>query len=446
MLLFIVYLLTKRPFKPRHTDALSKAEEEELLREWRPIPLAPKLTPMMIRNSKNNITITEASNATHVTVNGQENVLNLARSNYLGFIGNSEIQADAEKTIRKYGVGACGPRGFYGTIDVHLDLEKRLGEFLKYPCPAILYSSGYATVSTTIPSFSKIGDIIIADKCISQPIQVGLALSRSRLHYFNHNDIKDLTRVLEQTQTHGEKGKITRKFVVLEGIYYNTGDLCILPQIMALKDKYKFRIIIDESHSIGVLGKTGRGITEHFGINQNDIEITTASLANSFSSGGGFCVGDEKVVTHQRLNCVGYVFSASLPPFLATSATKAIDLLERDPALLTKLSNNIEFIFKQLQDINGLQLFGSPLSPVLHLRVQATHSTGNRDQDEDLLEQIVVESLNKGLLITRAKYVDTEKFLPEPSIRLCVNAALTQDHMRFAASTIKEVASKVFTK
>eukprot|EP01133_Synstelium_polycarpum_P015374 gene15374-18236_t len=440
MLLFIVFLLTKRPFRPtRQNDALSKNEEDELIKEWKPIPLAPQMTRMQLRN-QSNLVITHSTD-TRVTVNGQENVINLARSNYLGLVADKKVNEIAEETIRKYGVGSCGPRGFYGSIDVHLQLEKRIAKFMNMQ-EAILYSSGYATVSSAIPSFAKMGDIIIADKAISQPLQVGITLSRSRVHYFKHNDIADLTRILDQTMHKGEKGKIARKFLVIEGVYYNTGDIAMLPQIMALKDKYKFRIIMDESHSIGVLGKTGRGITEHYGIDANEVEVITANLSNAFSSGGGFCCGTSAVIFHQRLNGVGYVFSASLPPFLSTAAEAAIDILDENPKRLEALAKNAQTLYTALSDVSGVQVSSSPLSPILHLRLQSKDS---RDEIEDTLESIVTQALERGLLLTRAKYVETEKFLPEPSIRICVNSALTEQDMSSIITTIKDILSSTLT-
>ncbi|KHN79256.1 Serine palmitoyltransferase 1 [Toxocara canis] len=197
----------------------------------------------------------------YVKIDGKE-YLNMATSNFLGLVGDERIEAVAEKTILKYGVGSCGPRGFYGTMDVHLDLEKQLAEFLKCE-ETVLYSYGFATVASAIPAYAKRGDVIFADKGVNFAIQKGLQASRSRIEWFEHNDVNDLERLLmEQAELDKKHPKIaakTRRFMVVEGLYHNTGDLCPLPQLMELKWKYKVRIFIDESMSFGVIGNTGRG-------------------------------------------------------------------------------------------------------------------------------------------------------------------------------------------
>ncbi|KAF2071797.1 hypothetical protein CYY_006881 [Polysphondylium violaceum] len=441
MLVFIVYLLSKRPFKPKEGEKLTKAEEDQLIREWTPLPLAPKLTRHEIINSNQHI-IT-ASTPTHSTVNDKQ-LLNLARSNYLGLIGNKGINEIAENTIKKYGVGSCGPRGFYGTIDVHLELEKKTAEFMKSP-EAILYSSSYATISSAIPSFSKIGDILIVDKGICQPISVGVALSRSRIYYFEHNNMQDLERVLKETEfKSNDKQKLVRKFVVIEGLYYNFGDIPPLPKILELKEKYKFRLIMDESHSVGVLGKTGRGITEHYNIDVNSIDILTGSYGNAFSSGGGFCCGSPQVTYHQRLNGVGYVFSASLPPYLAQCAKAGISLLEENPNVLEKLHSNIKLYRQGLSNIKGVVLGGSDLSPIIHLYLDQSYKTlDERDDQEVILERVAEKAIDHGLLLTRAKYVEAEKFIPKPSIRICVNAELTKDLINDSVKGIKDSFNSV---
>ncbi|KAM9972225.1 hypothetical protein ACTFIW_003584 [Dictyostelium discoideum] len=444
MAVFIIYLLTKRPFKPRQNDTLTKAEEDELIREWSPIPLTPKTNPLEVLNQTE--LIIQESEGTHVTINNKK-YLNLARSNYLGLINNPEINKISENAIRKYGVGSCGPRGFYGTIDVHLDLEKKTASFMKTP-EAVLYSSAYATISSAIPSFSKIGDIIIVDRGVSQPVQVGVSLSRSRIYYFNHNDMDDLQRVLEQTQFKGSKAKIVRKFVVIEGLYYNSGTIAPLPQILKFKEQYKFRLIMDESHSVGVLGSTGRGLTEHYNIDTNLVDILTGSYGNSFSSGGGFCCGSPEVVYHQRLNGVGYVFSASLPPFLACSSTKAIEMLEENPKMLEMLHSNIGELYQGLNKsgaLNGLlEITSLPISPVIHLSLLDSKSNkSNRINDELLLQKIVDKAMDHGLLLTRAKYVSAEKFIPKPSIRISVSSNLSSDQIKESIEIIKKCTSFV---
>lgn len=429
----------------RRGKALKKytpEQEAEIIAKWKPLPLRTQLTSSQLRNEKELI-ITKSS-TTRVTLNGVDDIIHAGRANYLGMSGNAEVNKIAEETMRTYGVGSCGPRGFYGTIDVHLDLEKKISTFMNTD-DAILYSSGFATVSSAIPAFSKRGDLIICDESVSYPISAGIILSRSNVRYFKHNDVKDLERILQETMPKSKK-ELVRKFVVIEALYYNYGDIAPLKEIMALKNKYFFRIIMDETHSIGVLGKTGRGLCEHTGVKQKDIDILTGSLSYAFGGAGGYCVGSRHVVYHQRLNGAGYCFSASMPPYLTVSAHKAMEMLERDhEKLLPTLRKKIATLHSGLKQIPGLKVEGDLLSPVIHVRL--AKSLGTRDDDEDILEAIVDYAIKRHkVFLTRAKYVDTERNTPPPSIRVCVNAAFDESELLAIISAIRDGANAKLPK
>lgn len=422
--------------KPKKIEDRKLRDVDEFVADWTPEPLPTQLSTSQKRNLKEYV-ITQAG-VTHATVNGKE-VLHAARSNYLGLSGDSRINKVAEETMRKYGVGSCGPRGFYGTIDTHIFLEHKIAQFLGTE-DAILYSSSFCTTSSAIPCFSKRGDIIICDRGVSHHIQTGIVLSRSTVHYFNHNDLKDLEKILIQTMPK-HPSKLVRKFLVVEGLYYNYGDVCPIKEIMALKDKYKFRLILDESHSIGTLGATGRGVTESAGVNRKDIELLTGNLSNGFGSSGGFCAASKPLIYHQRLQGSGYVFSASLPPFLSACSEASIELLEANPSLLTNLHKNIAYFFERFNaraarrsgadkgDI-GLSITSAPESAIIHLRLTPSRCKGTRDEDEDALEAICAHAFTHAdVYLSRAKYIDAEIFLPPPSIRIGMNSAFSHSHI-----------------
>jgi len=259
-------------------------------------------------------------------------------------------------------------------------------------------------------------------------------LSRSTVHYFNHNDMKDLERVLIETMPK-HPSKLVRKFLVVEGLYYNYGDICPLREIMALKEKYKFRLFLDESSSIGTLGDTGRGITELLGVNRKDIEAITGALGNAFGAGGGFCIGDKMSIYHQRLNGSGYVFSASLPPFISACAEAAIDMLEENPKLLKTLASLVQRFHTRWNSAprgadSGLTITSQLLSPVIIMQLTPALRTGSRDDEEDILEKICDHVLeHSNIFITRAKYTDDEQFMPPPAIRICLNTAMEARHV-----------------
>ena len=255
------------------------------------------------------------------------NVFNLASSNFLGLAGDDEVSTEVDAATNKYGVGSCGPRGFYGTIDVHLKLEEELASFVGYK-HAVLYSYDVATPQSVIPAFAKKGDVAIVDERCSYAIRSGLALARATVIEFAHNDMKHLEEQLRRVRADrklvGEKGK-RRLYIVVEGVYANVGTVCPLAKVVQLKEAYNFRLYVDDSFGFGVMGHSGRGTFERYGVPVSSVDVYTSSLSNSMGSVGGFCCTHEtRMDIFQRLNASGYVFSASLPPLLAAGAIGAL--------------------------------------------------------------------------------------------------------------------------
>ncbi|GAV03515.1 hypothetical protein RvY_13924 [Ramazzottius varieornatus] len=440
-------------------EQLTEKEKENLIKEWTPEPLVPAsfVQDIEMNEAHRPKVVCESKIAKYVSCNGRQ-YLNMSSYNFLNFVGNAQLEETAKRTIRKYGVGSCGPRGFYGTVDVHLELEEKIAKFMQCE-EAILYSYGTATISSAIPAYSKRGDLIFVDDGVNFSIQQGLVVSRSNLKYFRHNDVKHLESLLEALRLQDqialsrprrhflEKDDVDhpskrRVFLVVEGLYANYGDLCPLPQLVALKKKYKFRIFLDETFSIGVIGRTGRGVTEHFDVARDDIDLYTGSLENALGSTGGFCCGSTFVIDHQRLSGLGYCFSASLPPLLAAAASTALDLVQERPELFDQLRANSEYMHKELSRLPGLSLHGLPGSPLKHLRLAVPSES--RQQDADLLNRVVNHVYTNGsTLFITAKYAPAETLLPQPSIRVAVNAELTQSEMTSAVQEIASAAKEV---
>ncbi len=182
----------------------NREEEEELLADWKPEPLVPDVDP---DHPALHVPVIETKPGKRITVEGHD-CLNMATHNYLGFAGNEEVEKSAVECIRKFGVGSCGPRAFYGTADVHIHLEEKLAAYFGSE-QAILYSYGFSTIASAIPAYAKKGDIIFVDECVNFAIQKGLDASRSRIKYFRHNDCGHLRQLLEQQK---EEDKRVRKF------------------------------------------------------------------------------------------------------------------------------------------------------------------------------------------------------------------------------------------
>lgn len=439
----VIYLALTRAYKPRNRATTARPTETEVAKriaEWKPRPLAEKLAPEVRAAQPVDVAMVSAPRPM-VTLKGGNTAINCASNNFLALIGDPHVEAAAVRTLREYGCGACGPRGFYGTTDVHLKCETALAKFSDTE-HAILYSFGAATGSSTIPAFCKRGDVVIVDEAINFCLQTGVNLSRAQVLTFTHNDPTHLEALMKDVcagdSKHPSRARTQKRFVIVEGIYQNMGDLAPLDAIVSLKKKYNFRLILDESFSLGVLGTTGRGALEHFAIPRDDVDIATADLGNAIASVGGYCVGATEVVSHQRLSGAGYCFSASQPPFLATAATTALDILTKRGATLTaKLRANIKLFQQALEthniQQNGWTVNGAPQSPVMHIRYQSGRVT------PQTFTNIQRDCLKRGVLVARPVYVQQEETEPEPSIKIAISAGHTNKQLHTAAQVVSDV-------
>jgi len=326
-----------------------------------------------------------------------------------------------------------------------MNLEERIAKFLGMES-CLIYSYGLATACSVIPAFAGREDLCILDKGCSISLQIGANLTRAQTLWFEHNNMEDLERILKGIQRVDQQTKrvIPRRFIVFEGVYYNYGDISPLPKIIELANKYKYRLIMDDSCGIGVLGKTGRGTCEYYNVDPNSIHMLCGALSKSTSSVGGFCCGSTAIVFHQRLNSAGYVYSASLPPLLASASQTALDMLDSQPEMPAKLAKNAELVHKGLSSIPGMQVTSLPQLPILHFRLAKPFA--DRFSTEKVLQRIVDEALENGILLTRAKYSKDEKIMPPPSIRICVSCIHTAEQLNNAVDVIKKACAKVLSQ
>ncbi|KAI9291537.1 PLP-dependent transferase [Neoconidiobolus thromboides FSU 785] len=432
---------------------LTEGEIDELVTDWQPEPLSEELSEME-KFELNSIPVVTGPFSSKQKSKDGKTYLNIANFNFLNMLNSDKIKTKAIETVQEYGVGTCGPTGFYGTLDLHVQLEQDIANFLGTE-GAILYSQGFSTLSSVIPCFSKRGDFIICDDGVNFSIQKGVQISRSNVRYFKHNDMEDLKRIMEEVRLEDKKkpGRlVSRRFLITEGIFYNTGDLCPLPELVKLKYEYKYRLIIDESISFGILGSRGKGISEHFGLPITDIDIISGSLTNSVSGSGGFAASTADIVERQRLAGQSYVFSASLPAALTVTDIEGIkELTEEGPAKLLKLRENISIIKKLLNNcphfvpLDGTEFMNSPL---LHIRIQK-HLIANYSilEESKLLQEIVDECLKDGVMTSRAKYHPTQEIKTiQPSIRFNVSIALTTKELEKCFNSLKSNTQKILSK
>ena len=427
-------------------EKLTENEIDELCEEWEPEPLVPDISPFQKQWLEHTPVISSCAGH-RMTVNGKSNVLDFCTTNFLGLAEEERIRAAGQATLDKYGVGSCGPRGFYGTLDVHLELENRLAAFFKTE-EAILYSYDAATVPSIIPAFANAKDIVVIDDACANAVRAGCTLSRARIVTFKHNDVHDLEKTLNEITKKEKKLKkpLNRRFIAVEGIYHNTGEIAPLKEIVRIKNKHKFRLIVDESLSIGVLGATGRGAVEHCGVAPEDVDIIAGSLGHSVASIGGFCAGAREMVDHQRLSGLGYCFSASLPPFLASTSMAALDMMTQESVLAkrqSQLSMNARLcrhlLMKESQYVDVVSPEESEESPLIHVRLAPVNMDASTWDNTELLLQRIVESAltHDNMLFTVTKYSKLDaSFRPPPSIKISVKSSHTEKEIRDAVACL----------
>lgn len=397
--------------------------------------------------------------------------MNLASANYYNFNTNESLKEKAIQTLRNYGVGPCGPRGFYGTQDVHMKTEADVASFLGTPA-CIMYSQAFSTISSVIPAFSKRGDIIVADKGVSFAIRKGIQISRSTVRWYEHNDMEDLERVLAKITKEQARKPLTRRFIITEGMFETEGDVVNLPKIVRpspppqspgcmpiltnqieLKLRYKFRLILDETWSFGVLGRTGRGVTEHQNVDAAEVDMIVGSLAGPLVAGGGFCAGSDEIVHHQRISAAAYTYSAALPALLSTTASATINLLQTNPEVVSQLREHTKTMRAQLVPRSDwVDCTSAPENPVIMLELKEEVVESKRLSDEDqhfLLQDVVDECLANGVLISRFKSLD-DNFEPKqelvPALKVSVTIGLTRKEIEKAGTIIRHAITKVVTK
>lgn len=409
LFIFAVRYLLAPAYSTKKTKNVPLTEDEidELVEDWTPEPLAGAQTEFeKLENERMPVIIGPAAPKTKLQ-NGRT-VTNLASYNHYNFANNPELTAKAVNTVRTYGVGPCSPPGFYGTQDVHMKSEADIAAHLGMPA-CIIYAQSFSTISSVIPAFSKRGDIIVADKAVNYPIRKGLQISRSTVRWYEHNDMEDLERVLAKVVKEGQGKPLTRRFIVTEGLFENAGDVVDMPKVIEMKFKYKFRIILDETWSYGVLGRTGKGVTEHQNVDPNNVDMIIGGLAGCMSSGGGFCAGSEEIVEHQRLSAAAYTFSAALPALLATTASETVTILQEEPSIIQNLRENIRAMRAQLDPRSEwVRCLSAPENPVMLLVLKDQHikDRGLSRQDQEFLLQDCVDEVSLPFVLLHVPAAD----------------------------------------
>jgi 8-amino-7-oxononanoate synthase len=267
-----------------------------------------------------------------------------ASYSYLGLVGHPRINEAAKKAVDKFGTGTNGVRTLAGTLTIHTELEETIANF-KHAEAAVTYSSGYATNLSVISTLMGRGDYVLSDKLNHASIVDGCLMSGAEFRRFRHNDMAHLETMLQNVPDGAAK------MVIADSVFSMDGDIIDLPKVLELTKKYKAWLMIDEAHSVGVLGKRGTGIEEHFGLG-DVIDIKMGTLSKTIPSVGGYVAARKEIITYLRHASRAYIFSAALPPAQAAAANEAFKVILDEPERIEKLNLNTQ------QFIGGLKSMG----------------------------------------------------------------------------------------
>lgn len=279
-------------------------------------------------------------------------------NNYLGLTTHPKVRQAAIEAIEKFGTSCTGSRFLNGTLEMHLELERQLAEFVGMEA-ALVFSTGMQVNLGTVSSLVSKGDYVILDKDDHASIVDGAMLARGEMKRFRHNDLDDLERVLKMI------GKDERKLVVVDGLFSMEGDIAPLPEMVPLVRKYNARIMVDDAHAIGVLGG-GRGTAAHFDM-IGEIDLQMGTFSKSFASLGGFIAGQKVVIDYIQHNARSLIFSASIPPSNAAAALAALEIMRDEPERVERLTVVAEKMRKGFTEL-GFDI-GSSETPVIPIIV-----------------------------------------------------------------------------
>lgn len=286
----------------------------------------------------------ESKQDIEVMMEGKRRIM-LGSNNYLGLTVNKEVIAAGVAAMEKYGTGCSGSRFLNGTLDLHNKLEKELAEFIGTE-DCVTFSTGFQSNLGIISAICGRKDFIFNDRENHASIYDGCKLSYAQTVRYRHNDMADLEKKLAEAPI--DAGKL----IVTDGVFSMSGDICKLPDIVELAGKYKARVMIDDAHGLGVIGKGGRGTASHFGLEKH-VDITMGTFSKSLASLGGYMVASAQVCEYVRHNSRPFIFSASLTPASCATAIAALDVIKREPERVTRLGDLAEYYRKGL-DARGV--------------------------------------------------------------------------------------------
>jgi 8-amino-7-oxononanoate synthase len=355
-----------------------------------------------------------------IIIEGKE-YLNFGSNNYLGLSYHPEVIEAAKKALEKYGVGTCGARLLNGTLDLHNELEHKLAEF-KGGESCLVYSAGYTANVGVISALAQKDDHIILDKKSHASLIDGCMLSKSSIDFFEHNNIQSLEKKLKKL------GIDTPKFIITDGVFSMDGDIAKLDEIYNIAIKYNAAIMVDDAHGTGVIGKTGKGVIEHFNL-QKKIPIIIGTLSKALGCMGGFVVAQKDIIHYLKHMSRSSIFNASLPATISASALKSIEIIKKDKSLLQNLWDNTNFVKNNLKN-SGFNI-GATETPIIPIII-----------GDDIITNKFTKYLHKkGIFVNPVLYPAVKK--KESRLRITIMATHTKADLEYLLDNLIKYGNKL---
>lgn len=364
--------------------------------------------------------------ARHIIIDGKK-VLNLCSNNYLGLANDKRLKTAAISAIKKFGVGSGASRLVSGSNILHKRLEEKLADFKKQEA-CLVYPSGYSANLGIISSLADRNSIVFCDRLNHASIIDGIVLSRAQLVRYPHKDIKELERLLEHQSAGvgtGPRACPKQYLIITDSVFSMDGDIAPLPELLRLAEKYDCLLMIDEAHATGVLGESGRGALEYFGLKANPRLIQMGTLSKALGGLGGFVCASRELIDYLVNRSRSFIFSTALPAALCASAIEAIKIIEKDKSRVQRLKENADFFRDGLRALGFDTLTSqSPIIPIL-------------TKDPRRTMELSQKLFKKGIFVQgiRPPAVPTG----ECRLRLTVTSSHTQDDLNLALGVFKKI-------
>lgn len=344
-------------------------------------------------------------------------VMMFGSNSYLGLSDDPRLKEAAIKAIEKYGTSCSGSRFLNGTLDIHEELEEKLARFVGKD-QAVTFSTGFQVNLGVISALGFRGGYILLDDTDHACIIDGSRLSWSTVYKFKHNDMDALEKKLKACEPDAPK------MIVVDGVYSMLGDLCPLPQICELAEKYNASVMVDDAHGLGVFGKNGSGTADYFGLTDK-VDLIMGTFSKSFGSLGGFIAGSEPVINFLKHNARSLIFSASMTPAAVAAASKALDIMQSEPERIEHLWDITRYAHAKFRE-NGFDI-NATQSPIIPLMVRDTRKA----------MQIVTLAYKEGVFITPV----IAPAVPEKDvlIRFALMATHTKEHIDIAVEKLTKI-------